>query len=352
MNDYPRARRPHKKSRAGCRNYKQRRIKSAITRVSGPCEEIGESSETTAPSPELLSLKGPTSSPQLTVDELELLHHYLTDGNLSRGEKLLWQIKVPRLAFTHHYALHLVLAVSAFHLMRLEPDRSERFKRLADTHHSIGIRRATDLFPRLSTDSCSLLYVAAVLACACGFAKEPTLGNLLIIAEGHEVPWLDRLRGVRLIVENIGLEHVFSGPWALFPPPQPKEPSVMAEYQVEFVLCEGPLHELSILVSATPDSTREIYNSTFSCLSWCFHETYGTSTAPKSEIVGQFQVIIARIYKLNGCFVNCLRENTPHGLYNSSLFCYIAQFAGVLLVFRRMGKSHHPGDCSITRLII
>ncbi|KAI0853909.1 hypothetical protein F5Y00DRAFT_269255 [Daldinia vernicosa] len=364
MSAHPRARRPHRKSRAGCRNCKQRRVKcdelkptcgncsrfaipcdfspnlagsqqsddllnntltqrkrgrprkdwSAITGHFGPHEEIYERSETTAPSLDPLSIKGSTSSPHWTVDELELLHHYLTDGQLSQGDKLLWQIKVPRLAFTHHCALHLILAVSAFHLMRLEPDRSEHFRRLAGVHHSIGIRQATDLFPRLSKDNCSALYVASALACACGFARGTTPGNLLVVAEGCEVPWLDLLRGVRIIIENIGLEHVFSGVLGPFPPPQPEKPSRKEAYRVEFVPWEEPLQKLSTLISAAPVLSRGIYNNTLGCLSWCFHETYGTSAAPKNEIIGQFQVIIAWLYKLDECFVGFLREKQPPAL--------------------------------------
>ncbi|KAI1647738.1 uncharacterized protein F4817DRAFT_358537 [Daldinia loculata] len=362
MSDHPRARRPHRKSRAGCRNCKQRRCDElkptcgscsrfaipcdfspnpagskqgedllnnaptrrkrgrprkdwpAITRDFGPHGEICESSEITAPNLDLLSIKESTSSPHLTVDELELLHHYLTDGQLSQGDKLLWQIKVPRLAFTHHCALHLILAISAFHLTRLEPDRSEHFRRLADTHHSIGIRQATHLFPQLSTDNCSALYVASALACACGFAKKPTPGNLLVVAEDCEVPWLDLLRGVRIIIENIGLGHVFSGVLGPFPPPQPEEPSRKEAHQVEFVPWEEPLQKLSTLISAAPASTRKIYNSTLGCLSWCFHETYGTSAAPKSEIIGQFRVLIAWLYKLDECFVGFLCEKQPTAL--------------------------------------
>ncbi|KAI1476507.1 hypothetical protein F4774DRAFT_235288 [Daldinia eschscholtzii] len=375
MSDRPRARRPHKKSRAGCRNCKQRRVKcdelkpicGNCTRFSISCDfsphlagsdqsedvssnapirrkrgrprkdwsaitrdpalhgedEVGEGSGTTGSSPDLLLTKASTTSPQLTVDELELLHHYLTDPNLSQGDKLMWQVKVPRLAFTHHYALHLILAVSAFHLMRLEPDRVEHFRRLADTHHFIGIRQVTELFPRLSIENCSPLYVAATLACACGFAKGPTPGNLLVVAEGCEVPWLDLLRGVRLIIENIGLEHVFTGVLAPFPPPQPEKPVKTDEYQVEFVPWEEHLQKLLTLVSAAPASAHEVYNKTYESLSQAFHETYGTSIAPKSEIIGQPQVIIAWIYRLDEVFVGFIREKQPPALIILAYFAIL-----------------------------
>ncbi|KAI1140285.1 hypothetical protein F5Y05DRAFT_312120 [Hypoxylon sp. FL0543] len=361
--DRPRKRRIHRKSRAGCRNCKQRRVKcdelrpicgncqrfsircdftptapssensevllinaptgrkrgrprkdwSAISRAPGPSGEAHQGSETSVSSPDLSSAKG-TSSPHLTVDDLELLHHYLTDAQLSQGHKVLWQVKVPRLAFTHHYALHLLLAISALHMMRLEPDRSEHFRKLADTHHSIGIRQATELFPHLSKDNCSALYVAAALACSCSFARKPGLGNLLVVADGREVPWLDLLRGVRLIVENIGLEHVFSGVLAPFPPAQSKDPPATDALEVEFVPWEEPLSKLWTLVSTAPTSTHEFYNSTLGCLSWCFQETFGTSACPKTEIIGKFEVIIAWLYKLEDHFVRLLRGKQPTAL--------------------------------------
>ncbi|KAI1418548.1 hypothetical protein F5Y13DRAFT_184190 [Hypoxylon sp. FL1857] len=370
--DRPRKRRTHTKSRAGCRNCKQRRVKcdelkpicgncqrfsipcdftpipacseqrepllinaptgrkrgrprkdwSAISRDAGPRGGAREGSETTASSPDLSLIKR-SSSLQLTVDELELLHHYLTDAQLSQGDKVLWQVKVPRLAFTHHCALHLLLAISALHLVRLEPSRSEHFKKLADAHHSIGIRQATDLFPQLSKDNCSALYVAAALACCCSFAQEPSPGNLLVVADGCEVPWLDLLRGVRLIVENIGLEHVFSGVLAPFPPPQPEDPPPTDALEVEFVPWEEPLSKLSDLVSTAPTSTHEVYNSTLGCLSWCFLETFGTCVTPKSEIIGKFEVIIAWMYRLEDQFVDLLREKQPTALIILAYFAIL-----------------------------
>ncbi|OTA89977.1 hypothetical protein M434DRAFT_398301 [Hypoxylon sp. CO27-5] len=198
--------------------------------------------------------------------------------------------------------------------MRLEPNRSEHFKKLADTHHSIGLRQTTDLFPKLSKDNCSALYIAAVLACCCSFAQEPGPGNLLVVADGYEVPWLDLLRGVRLIIENIGLEHVFSGVLAPFPPSQPGDPPPKDALEVEFVPWEEHLSKLSTLVPAAPESTHEIYNSTLGSLSWCFQETFGTSATPKSEIIGKFEVIIAWMYRLEDRFLDFLREKQPIAL--------------------------------------
>ncbi|KAI1389667.1 uncharacterized protein F4822DRAFT_208089 [Hypoxylon trugodes] len=363
LSDHRRTRRTHKKSRNGCRNCKQRRVKcdevkptcgncerfsipcdtTPISAVSDRCEALAnvpvptarkrgrprkdwsaltrnpdvdgqapEASETAVSSP-ASSIREDITSQNLSYDDLELLHHYMSHQDFSQGNTLLWQQKVPRLAFAHHCVLHLLLAASAFHLLRAEPDRAERLERLADKHLSIGVRQATGIFPELSRDNCSVLYVAASLACCCGFAKKPGPRNLLVIADGNEVSWLDLLRGVRLIIETIGFEHVFTGILGPDPPPPYGERLPPDSLLLEYADWEAPLQKVATLIPTTAP-TKDLYESTFHDLSWCFQETYGTSDSHKDAIIGQFQVVIRWLYALDDGFVTCLRESQPIAL--------------------------------------
>lgn len=229
----------------------------------------------------------------------------------------MWQEKVPRLAFIHHHVLHMLLAMSALHLARIEPDRSEQLNQLADRHATTGIRQATEMLPRMSKDNCSGLYISACLACCFSFAQKPGPRNLLVVADGCEVSWLNLLRGVRLIIETYGLEAVFSGVLAPFPPPalaadgkdsEPNEPIL------EFIPWEEPLRKIEDMISSTSGPKQGIYTHAYHTLRWCFEETYGTAATPKPIITGRFEIVMVWLYKLEDGFVECLQEKHPPAL--------------------------------------
>ncbi|OTB00361.1 hypothetical protein M426DRAFT_324400 [Hypoxylon sp. CI-4A] len=282
---HTRTRRTHKKSRAGCFNCKQRRIKcdehkptcNNCQRFSISCDfspksaptvpEQGDEtagnnphtglrkrgrprkdwsaitqrsvSQTSGSRENSYEVSGTAmiSSPHLTVEDLELLYYYMSDPILSQGDKVLWQEKVPRLAFANPCVLHVLLAAPAFYKMRRDPDRYEHFKKIADDHLAAGVRQATSLLPNLNRDNCSALYVAAILTCCCSFAQPSGPRHLLVVAGGYEVPWLSLFRGVRLIIESIGFEYIFSGILAPSPSQSPAPPpqSLLNECRSEFV---------------------------------------------------------------------------------------------------------------------
>ncbi|KAI1736266.1 hypothetical protein F4680DRAFT_469145 [Xylaria scruposa] len=103
------------------------------------------------------------------------------------------------------------MRTSALHLARRESNRCCQLEERAEMHLTIGRRRVTEILPNLSAENCAELYVATILVCICNFAKRPGPGHLLLVADGSEVAWWELFRGVRIIVESIGLSTVFSG---------------------------------------------------------------------------------------------------------------------------------------------
>ncbi|KAK1518026.1 uncharacterized protein CCOS01_12283 [Colletotrichum costaricense] len=252
-----------------------------------------------------------------TVDDLALLHHFLTCPALDHGDAILWRQKVPLLAFENHSVLHLLLAVSAFHLATIKPDERTRYRGLADKHYEAGLRQTMELMPRLSLDSAGVLYIATTLICSCSFARGPAPGNLLIVSDGVEVAWFELLKGVRLVIETVGFEAIFSGVLAPTPseekPPPRKDPSGQASVSCSSptasrpVTWEHALGRIAQLIADTADPDEVTYRKMIQYVSSAFQETFGTFAEPTTASEGKMEVIMACIYRTDDDFVRCLK---------------------------------------------
>ncbi|KAK7215878.1 hypothetical protein V2G26_003881 [Clonostachys chloroleuca] len=370
-----RTRRPHKKSRNGCQQCKRRRIKCDESKpICGTCSHLSqrcnydscgsqletrdlevrkrgrprknwtvvsverrtaspsEVNTTTALSTSVpLARSSPDSSTwnverplhlPWDAEDLELFFHYQNEVCAGMGgpDLQLWKDRIPRLAFRRHGVLHLLLAVSAIHLSRQEPLRRGRLEERAEVHLAIGLRRTTDILPNLSVENCAELYVATILVCTCTLAKRPGPDNLLVVADGGEVSWWDLFRGVRIIVETIGMQAVFAGELGPMSsdtqgdrqdgPPHPHH-----GYSGVILDWEDALDRLSVPISAVADeSVRGACQSALCIMKWCFQETYGTTMRPKTTADAKFNIIMAWLYCLSEEFVTSLKEKEPASL--------------------------------------
>ncbi|CAH0051046.1 unnamed protein product [Clonostachys solani] len=341
-------RRPHKKSRNGCQQCKRRRIKletpdlevrkrgrprknwtvvSVEGRTAAPSECNATALVTSTPLASSLAnssmwhVERPLHLPW-DAEDLELFFHYQNEVCAGMGgfDLQLWKDRTPRLAFRRHGVLHLLLAVSALHLSRQEPLRRRRLEERAEVHLAIGLLRTTDILPNLSAENCAELYVATILVCTCTFAKRPGPDNLLVVADGAEVAWWDLFRGVRIIVETIGIQAVFAGELGPMPSDtqgdrQDKSPHPHHVVPVAIVDWEDALDRLSVPISAVGDeSVRGACQSALCIMKWCFQETYGTAVRPKSTPDAKFNNIMVWLYCLSEEFVGSLKEQEPASL--------------------------------------
>ncbi|KAK1470329.1 hypothetical protein CCUS01_06431, partial [Colletotrichum cuscutae] len=203
-----------------------------------------------------------------TVDDLALLHHFLTCPALDHGDAILWRQKVPLLAFEN--------------VTKSGPTQYERtrYRGLADKHYETGLRQTMELMPRLSLDSAGVLYIATTLICSCSFARGPAPGNLLIVSNGVEVAWFELLRGVRLVIETVGFEAIFSGVLAPTPseekPPPRKDPSGQASVSRSSptasrpVTWEHALGRIAQLIADTADPDEATYRKMIQYVSSAF----------------------------------------------------------------------------------
>ncbi|KAL3455073.1 hypothetical protein BJX64DRAFT_91031 [Aspergillus heterothallicus] len=374
-------RRPHKKSRTGCRNCKGRKVKCDenkpsclnCARCSMRCDFVPSDSDTSInpastptcknnprkrgrplkdwnailkkskstsaePPIELASAQSeatltheralPASFP-LNVDDMQLFYHFITDSALTFGHDVLWRDKVPLLAFECPYVLRLMLAISAVHMARksaISCARMARLQRLAEAHFSIALREITNLLPCIDSTNCSALYIATVLVCNYTFAKPPEPGHLLVIADNNEVAWWNLFRGMRFVVQRTGLEVIFSGHLGPYPSENPT-PLPPPYRQSGYIPWEDALSDLRRMIrdcksDRTEAETLEILRRQ---LADCFREVYGTRESPEESTHGKTDVVIRWLWILEDDFITQVKDNKPAALILLSYFVVLLQ---------------------------
>ncbi|KAK5283457.1 hypothetical protein LTR40_001714 [Exophiala xenobiotica] len=195
-------RRSHTKSKNGCSQCKIRRIKIFCDFSGSPgvsrspshntpndaqpgCGRPGSVSEETRrqcsqnvvdpfQQPDLVSTKKTTD---LDVTDLRLMHHFTTVvapdlANAQTPEGLaLWQVHAVRLGLKHHFLLRGILAVAAFHLGFVHPDRKGEYDLIGTTHQSIGLADFQDTLAHVDESNCHALFAFSCLLIVLAFAS-------------------------------------------------------------------------------------------------------------------------------------------------------------------------------------
>ncbi|KAL4977915.1 hypothetical protein BDW66DRAFT_131319 [Aspergillus desertorum] len=247
-------RRSHKKSRNGCDQCKQRRIKCDEGRPCMNCSRRGmacifesRSSAITPPNGQndrgvLSDIRGrllatcsdspalqtPSQDPfrvfhdrladgtwfpqEWTAQDPELMHHYTltTSKTFARRPQMqeTWQVAIPEIAYSHEFLMHGLLGLSALHLAYLKPERYSHYLAGAGFHMSLGLRSYRRLILSPSGDNCHALFCFSSLVMVYIYASptdstEPHTANglasileLLTLCRGTLVllPFFDRIR--------------------------------------------------------------------------------------------------------------------------------------------------------------
>ena len=274
------------------------------------------------------------------VEDLELLHHYMSSVALSGKDTPFWRDQLPRFAFCHYSVLHLILAISALHLARREANRADELVERAEAHLTVGLHQVNQTLPNLNEENCTELYISTILICVCTLAKKPGPRHLLVVSDGQEVAWWELFRGVRIMVETFGISNVvakLTNDTASQPTAKPDEEADQDEVNhilPKVIQWEGALNDLFSLITAAPDGMREVYQSTVGTLVWCFQETYGSSAETKPVADIKFQTIFVWLYRLEDAFVDSLKEREPIALVILAHFAVLLQTLEVVWFLR------------------
>ncbi|KAK8146677.1 hypothetical protein G3M48_002730 [Beauveria asiatica] len=349
-----RARRRHTKSRDGCQTCKARKVK---TRPSQPVPLY------TQPNLQLA---------ELGVDDLALLHHYHTVTAPTLGDARLWRDAAPRLGREHPCIFHIMLSLSAYHVVRLRgpattttTSAADCRLRLAEHHYEAAVRLAVPMLPRLDVGNCQALYIVTVLICFTAFARGPSSeGDLLLVAQQQGlVPWMSLLRGVRFVIETVGSSTVFSGFLAPVPETTPDEAScrggggggggggacrsgcggVSARRAWNWRETLGRIQDVAAKRKTGSDANdaaaaAKMYERAIESLTRCFETTFGEekeeeeekedAAVPKKCTHGQVHVVMAWAYTLDPDFVAKLAERDHVSLVLLGHFAILVQTLG------------------------
>ncbi|CEJ62838.1 hypothetical protein PMG11_11323 [Penicillium brasilianum] len=198
----PPTRRSHRKSRHGCIQCKQRRVKcdeifpcsNCVNRDMAcvfethprtPSEVSNEKSSSSCP-PELLreqshrrslaavpyqqevlrdienNILAATHHSEWSGQDLEIMHHFIvcTAMTLSDSEDIqkVWQIVIPRIAYSFEFLMHGILCLSALHLAHVKPEKCSHYLTASRLHLSLGLRVFQQLLPSPNRDNCCALF--------------------------------------------------------------------------------------------------------------------------------------------------------------------------------------------------
>ncbi|KAF2666303.1 hypothetical protein BT63DRAFT_428070 [Microthyrium microscopicum] len=189
----------HRKSRHGCAQCKQRRVKCSedipcqhCVRRKEKCSLIeeaalqsktpnglspGEDSGTSrSSSTDPLAFLQPTRwnyDPDLAfvqadwIQDMHLMHHFCTSGAsaLAYGKNIgfVWRDYIPKIAIQHQYLMHGLLAVAAAHLRWMEPYNRAKWNILCSHHQALALPPFRQALQQLSRENCEAAFSMAAL---------------------------------------------------------------------------------------------------------------------------------------------------------------------------------------------
>lgn len=275
-----------------------------------------------APAP-LLALSDPTlhpmaANPSLNVADLELLHHYDTSTAYTLESipalQTFLRLSVPRMAFSHPFLLHALLAVSALHLAHFKRDLRPHYLGQANYHYHVALPTVMSLLGAINEDTCRPLYMFSTLSSIFTLGMGPKPGDFLVFDEQGIADWLIQFRGVRSLMESQPgvLQHselspLFSIPARQMDQPPPKNQHLQSLRQL-------------IIERASDVPDVEVFIAALDELSLSFPETY---TLGLRSTQTSLQIVFVWLYRLSDEFVQHLQRRQPIALVVLGHFCVL-----------------------------
>ena len=161
------------------------------------------------------------------TDDVELLVHWVGQTARSVADFFepdaadladFWTHNALQAGFSNPCVLHLILALSARHMLHLESGDSCRRRRLlslAERHTAKGVVGMTVALSTLNKHNCGALYVASILACLLVFAEGPVGPHDLLVTGARPGSRFPMLCGMSMIRQAVLPEILFSGIFAV-----------------------------------------------------------------------------------------------------------------------------------------
>ncbi|KAJ5976740.1 hypothetical protein N7501_000082 [Penicillium viridicatum] len=222
-------RRFHKKSRNGCNQCKERRVKCDETRplcsvcttrelpciYSTPYPQIHSTTEA-SPKPEPKpSTKPVFGLPKYDARHLLLMHKFSTEtcksicGDQSDMED--WQVLIPKLAFEHEFLLHGILSLAALHMVATtaDPEQVQSYLDTALECNELAFAPFREALAHLTPLNCDAVFAQSAIVTIIGIA----LPRLNAQHRGESFSMIETMTTVSELLQGASKISQISKPW-------------------------------------------------------------------------------------------------------------------------------------------
>ncbi|KAF5649634.1 Zn2 Cys6 DNA-binding protein [Fusarium sp. NRRL 52700] len=196
-------RKPHFKSRTGCRTCRSRKVKCDEERPSCrkclkrclQCDYLDSDVRT----------KPQADSPKSLLD-VELMHHFTISTAVTLAPDTivrdLWRTDIPRMGFATDYVLDGITALAALHMARYDSNRRKALLAHASLCHTNSLSKALPLITHITSQNCSQLFIFGILTLFFNLAKPIEKEDFFLVGRGVVPEWLYLLRGIDTVVQG------------------------------------------------------------------------------------------------------------------------------------------------------
>ncbi|RAK87142.1 C6 transcription factor [Aspergillus costaricaensis CBS 115574] len=350
-------RRAHTKSRNGCDQCKSRRVKCDEAQPCANCvkRHLTCTFERRPPKPEpypstqsgKLS-ESPTVSSRTDdaiaafqhqvadasaflrewgAQDPELMHHYciyasktLSDREVIRD---VWQVEVPKIAYSYEFLMHGILSLSALHLAYTRPERYSHYLNSSNFHMALGLQTFRIILQNPTKQNCEALFCfsSLIMVWTCGAPTD--------LGDSRPLESIIRLfnlcRGIMTLQPF--MSHVENGPLApLFLRDFRSDPGLPEDHvqSLHFPGLGDQLDAIRQLIASEPLSEQErlIYQQATDCLGKAFWRLQVCEKPAQCGIIYMWPISV------RDEFVGFLLDKSPIGLI------LLAQYCAQLYLFR------------------
>jgi hypothetical protein len=300
-------RKSHRKSRAGCKSCKTRRVKcDELKPQCANCKRRNIRCDYTLPTESLASQSSRAldHAEDLRLSEIELTYHWVTTTSRSLSAwssgATVWQTLLEDVALNHQHILHLMFSLTAFQLAYCRPSRSDEYIATADHHYERALASVTHDLANISTENCDAVLISVQLICFVGWARGPQPGEYLAFGDHGRSDWLIMFRGIRTTMESIRKESFTKTHASATKSKSRQIPSLIEPDG--YVLQLSELREHVAATSETAESTGNLW--AVDILKECYDSRYdGTDS--------EYHVVFAWLYKMPDIFLDRLQQREP-----------------------------------------
>jgi hypothetical protein len=267
-----------------------------------------------------------------SATDMALFHHLISSKDLG-GSNQMAISQFTRLGFSFHYLLHLLLAISSFHLARHGGDdhlsqitgHSGDYLAEGERHYSIAVGIVAAQIPCLGKENGLALYAAALLIFLCSVARGPQPREYLAFRDDGQAGSLALFMGIRTVLETCTARFAIDA--SLMHAADHKEPSSYRESKLNSwarhsTVSDGYSSELShlsqILLTVPSGFDTASYHQVFQRLQYIYQSLY----SPDSKVneLDLWPMIFSWLYTLPDPFLTALQSRESVSLVLFSFF--------------------------------